>query len=692
MSVSVAIGDRSLALVLTLPEYGMPEIVAFGSGADGAEGLGERASRTNGMDQAVASAVILPVGGMGFFGWPAIAGHRGGQDFVIQFSSWAVERTTHQCALFAEDKVAGLAIEIRLSICNAVMTSAVVLTNRGDGVFTLDRCMAGSMVFPEGHAYLTNFTGMWGREFQLRREPVPAGLWLRENRRGRSSHDCPPSLIVASPDASLAMHFGWSGNFLLAVDRLDDGRRLVHAGELFEPGEMRLGPNESYASPTVYFAPDLSDLRAFARASMAWPGGKMGARPVTLNTWEGTYFNHRLPQLLAQVDVAADVGIERFVLDDGWFGRRDSDASSLGDWIVDRRKYPQGLQELADRVRARGMEFGLWFEPEMVSPDSDLFRTHPDWVLKVEGRRQLLSRHQLVLDLTRPHVSHYLFERLAEILSETAIDYIKWDMNRDLTHVGGSDGRAATSRQTHAVYALMDRMRAAYPHVEIESCASGGGRADYGVLTRTHRLWTSDCTDPLDRLEIQRGARMFFPPEILGAHVSASPNHQTHRQHTLAFRAIVALAYHFGVELDLLTLQPTERAELKDWIALHKRLRPILHAGHGQFHLEPFDGRYAWGAVGKTGLVVIIAQGPTMMTEQPPPLRLPVEYVAEGRWRIIGTHPLTPDFIRISSAQMRLLAGEITFLSQTLTRTGLSLPMLRPQSGLVLEIERVAGH
>jgi alpha-galactosidase len=691
MSAHVVIGDRNLALALNLPEYGMPEILAFGIDAYGVEALAERASRINGMDRSVASAVLLPVGGMGFFGWPAIAGHRAGQDFVIEFSGWSAERTHDQCVLLAEDKIAGLGIEIRLSIRKAVMTSIVTLSNRGASVFTLDRCMAGSMVFPEGQAHLTSFSGMWGREFRLSRELLSTGIWLRENRRGRSSHDCPPSLIVDAPGVSLAVHLGWSGNSQLAVDRLDDGRRLIHAGELFEPGEMCLAQGESYESPTVYFAPALSDLRAFALSSTTWPGGKMRARPVTFNSWEGTYFDHRLAQLMAQVDVAAELGIERFVLDDGWFGNRDSDASSLGDWMVDRRKYPQGLQPLADRVRARGMEFGLWFEPEMVNPDSDLYRAHPDWVLRIKGRAQLPSRQQLVLDVSRPQVSQYLFERLDEALREIAIDYIKWDMNRDLTHAGGRDGRAATSRQTRAVYALIDRVRAAYPHIEIESCASGGGRADYGVLSRTHRLWTSDCTDPLDRLEIQRGARMFFPPEILGAHVSASPNHQTHRQHSLAFRAIVALAYHFGVEMDLLLLDPSERAELKYWIALHKRLRPILHASRGQFHLEPLDGRYVWGAAGNNALVVVVAQGATMIAEQPPPLRLPAALVAEGRWRIVGCHPARPDFTRISSAQLRLLAGGISFLSQTLTHAGLPLPMLRPQNGIVLEFERVAG-
>ncbi len=287
-------------------------------------------------------------------------------------------------------------------------------------------------------------------------------------------------------------------------------------------------------------------------------------------------------------------------------------------------------------------------------------------------------------------MSDYLFQRIDAVLKNHAISYIKWDMNRDLTHAGDRTGRAATARQTRAVYALMDRVRATHPMVEIESCASGGGRADYGALARTHRIWTSDCTDALERLEIQRGARMFFPPEILGSHISASPNHQTHRRHTLGFRAVVALAYHMGVELNPLTLPDSERKQLAHWIALHKRLRPVLHGG-AAFHNDPVDGRYVWGAIGERRSVVIAAQGPQMMAEQAPPLVLRGIERRAGRWRIAACHPKRPDFIRITPEQQKLLDGEITFSHAALTDYGLPLPMLRPESGLVLELEPVEG-
>ena len=691
MMKSVTIGDDALALALSIPAEGMPEILAFGAAVEGAASVAERARRVNGMDVAGPNAPLLPTGGLGYFGLPAIQGHRDGRDGVLDFADWQVEQDGARCRLSARDGRAGLAIAIELAIANGALSSAVTLTNLAEGVFTLDRCAAGSMMFPEGEATLTSFVGMWGREFQMTREPMSARLWLQESRRGRTSHDRSPSLILSSREGSLAAHLGWSGNHWIAVDTLDDGRRLVHVGELFEPGEIRLAQGDSYESPKGYFAPTANALRDNLRTLLTWPEGNMKPRPVTLNTWEGNYFDHKLPSLIAQAEAAAALGIERFVLDDGWFGMRDDETAALGDWFVDKRKYPDGLKPLADRVHALGMEFGLWFEPEMVNPNSDLYRAHPDWALQLRGGRAPLSRSQLVLDLTRKEVADAIFEAMHKVMSETPIDCIKWDMNRDLAPPVGADGRAVTARQTRAVYALMDRIRTAHPNVEIESCASGGGRVDYGVLTRTHRFWASDCTDALERLEIQRGARLFFPPELIGAHISASPNHQTHRRLSLDFRVLVAMAYHLGVEMDPRTLSDAERASLGDWIALHKRLRPLLHSAHGQFHLEPHDGRYVWGAACADTIVAIVAQGPQMILEQPAPLRLPTDLIGDGRWRIALCAPVAPDFVRVSDGQRLLLSGARTFDSSVLKVVGLPLPMLRPESGFMLEIHRVKG-
>jgi alpha-galactosidase len=691
MSDIVTVGSGNFALSLRLPENGMPEFLAFGRPPVAADPLFEieRSSRINGMDVAVPSAVLLPTGGMGFFGWPAIAGHRAGRDFILAFSGWSAGRNGAQTVLSASDQVARIGIAITLTDhASGVLSIATRLSNLGDTDYQLDRCMAASFLAPSGETTITSFTGSWGREFQTRRETLGNGLWMQENRRGRTSHDRLPMLFVETDDQRFGVTLGWSGNHQIAIDRTDDGQRLVHLGELFEPGELILAPGESYQSPTAYAGPHSEAFHAFVRTELVqWPGGSMSPRPVTLNTWEGNYFDHQLDSLKAQATAAAALGIERFVLDDGWFGKRDDDTTSLGDWDIDPRKYPDGLKPLVDHVTGLGMQFGIWFEPEMVNPLSDLFTAHPDWALQVEGRPLLASRNQLVLDLTRRDVSDYLFSKIDAVLGGHSVSYVKWDMNRDLTHSGGRDGKAKTAAQTRAVYALMDRVRAAHPDVEIESCASGGGRIDYGALARTYRVWTSDCTDALERLEIQRGASLFVPPEILGSHISADPNHQTNRRHSLSFRALMAMAYHFGVELNPLELSGKERAELALYIETHKRLRPLLHGPGANFRLEPIDGRYVWGAASAEKIVIIVAQGPQMVGEQPSPLRLPEQITRfGGTWRIETVLPEEPDFIRLSDGQKRLLSGEIAFDLANTGLAGLPLPMLRPESVLLLEL------
>ncbi|MCJ8510161.1 alpha-galactosidase [Rhizobium lemnae] len=696
MNTTVNIGSPEFGLSLRLPALGMPEILSFGVGRLQPDALFEidRSSRINGMDVAVPSSVLLPTGGMGYFGWPAISGHRQGRDFIAQFGNWVVDETGQTTILTGRDDVAKLALTISLSAYpSGIIAISTTLTNLGNDAYQLNRCMAGTFPVAWPDVDVATFTGMWGREFQIRREPLGTGIWSQESRRGRTSHDRFPMLYLEGNGQRFGVALGWSGGHQIVIDRTDDGQRLVHLGELFEAGEVILKPGESYHSPWAYAGPDPEAFHAFVRWELLnWPEGKMQPRPVTLNTWEGNYFDHHLQSLKDQATAAAQIGIERFVLDDGWFGKRDDDTTSLGDWDIDPRKYPEGLKPLVDHVTGLGMQFGIWFEPEMVNPVSRLFEAHPDWALQVEGRPHLLSRNQLVLDLTRHEVTEYLFEKIDAVLSNHAVSYIKWDMNRDLTHAGGRDGRAAISAQTRAVYALMDRIRQAHPDVEIESCASGGGRIDYGVLARTHRVWTSDCTDALERLEIQRGASLFIPPEILGSHISASPNHQTGRRHSLSFRALVAMAYHLGVELNPLELSEEEKFELSVYISEYKRLRDLLHAPGANFQLEPQDGRYVWGASNARKIVLFIAQGPQMVGEQPAPLRLPEKLGSVGgKWRIRKHLPAEPDFIRMSDGQRRLMAGEISFDLRNAVLGGLPLPMLRPESALMLELERQEG-
>ncbi len=695
MSQQVTLAGAGVALALHLPDCGMPQVLYFGRSNAAPQKRLLRAGRSTGMgagiDVDVPSSVLLPTGSMGFFGWPAILGHRDGVDHTLEFSKWAAVLDGPSLTLAGQDSGSNISLTIRLKLSHGVLSSSVVLKNTGQSPYVIDRCMAGSMIASAGPATVTGFHGNWGREFQTSIDQLGQALWLKENRRGRTSHDKFPALILNTGDETLVMHLAWSGSSVLAIDPLDDGRRLVHAGELFEPGEMRLSSSEVYQSPEVYFGFKTDDFRALLRHEiLQWPTGRMLPRPVTLNTWEGNYFDHQIDSLKAQARAAATLGIERFVLDDGWFGRRDDDTSSLGDWFVDKRKYPDGLKPLVDHVISLGMEFGIWFEPEMVNPNSDLFRKHPEWLLQVKGRAKPLSRSQLVLDLTQKAVTDYVFDRIDDVLKSCAVSYIKWDMNRDMMHAASIGGHAVVSKQTHALYALLERVHLAHPTVEIETCASGGGRIDYGILRYTQRIWTSDCTDALERIDIQRGASLFIPPEILGSHISAVPNHQTHRVHTLAFRATVALAYHMGVELNPLDLDDTARVELKYWIDLHKRLRPWLHGGVGEFHLAPLDGFSAWGVVTPDKIIIIMAQATYMKAEQAPPLR--IAHTLSGQWRVAAVHPATITHRRVSEDQKNLLDGTDTFDIRCLAQGGLALPVLHPESAIVIELEPAKGN
>ncbi len=704
------LGER---LVLALPEPGMPIIVSAFSAAGfsdaGLNDLLHRAGRVNGMDVAVPSAVYLPSGGHGTFGWPAIAGHRSGKNFTFHPAGWKVSGSAgSELTLAATDSSAELAITLHFKL-SSVLVMHTEIKNLGATEYFLDRCMAGTILVPGTPKNYVGFRGSWGREFHECREPASRKLWIQENRRGRTSHDRFPAVAIESQatvgaQGVHAMHVGWSGNHVIAIDPTDDGRVLLHGGELFEPGEMILPPGATYTSPKVYAADgahgDAFDLwpkfHAAVRADVVtWPGGKMRPRPVTLNTWEGNYCDHRIDALKAQATAAARLGIERFVLDDGWFGLRDDDTSSLGDWVIDRRKYPDGLGPLVDHVVSLGMEFGIWFEPEMVNRNSDLYRKHPDWILKIEGQPLLESRHQMVMDITHPEVSDYLFKSMDDLLRAYEIAYLKWDMNRDITHAGDAQGRAAVSRQTHAVYALMARVRKAHPDLEIESCASGGGRADYGALRHTHRVWVSDCTDALERLSIQQGARRFLPPEVMGCHIAASPNHQTHRKHTLAFRAIVAFFGHLGVELNPLELSDAERQELAMWIELHKSLRSILHDPAASIIDYPVvDGRHVFGVVLRNDethdehLIVAIAQSVQTLQEQPQPLTLPVRW-PESHYTVKLLGPMPPPFVRHHPQQLAVLSGETTVAGGLLKNFGLNIPQIYPESAILLEIKTV---
>jgi alpha-galactosidase len=405
--------------------------------------------------------------------------------------------------------------------------------------------------------------------------------------------------------------------------------------------------------------------------------------------WEAVYFDHRLDRLLALADAAAEVGVERFVLDDGWFRHRRDDHAGLGDWYVDEQVWPQGLTPLAEGVTGRGMQFGLWFEPEMVNRDSDLARAHPEWVLGASSGLPGEHRYQQVLDLGQQGAWDYLLERIDSILSEYPISYVKWDHNRSLVAASTVGGRAGVHRQTEALYRLLEELKRRHPGLEIESCASGGGRIDLGILERTDRVWVSDCNDALERQGIQRWTEVLLTPELMGQHVGPTRSHTTERTHDLEFRAATAFFGHFGIEWDITQATPEERAELAAWIELHKRLRPLLHGGEVVRVDSPDPARLVHGVVATDGSAAAYAvvQLAASRTESSGPVPLPgLEPDTAYRVRIANPQPWPGRLERASLP----LSGEdgVVATGRVLAAVGVGVPSLHPEHAWVLELTR----
>jgi len=523
--------------------------------------------------------------------------HREGLDWAPDLRVVEVRQDApDQLELRCEDQRCKIATTHRFALDpqTGMLTASTEVENLDHSTLQLDWCASLCLPVDDRLNRFLSFTGRWANEFQLEEVPAFHGSMVRENRAGRTSHSSYPGALLAAQctteqtGPAMGLHLAWSGNHRLRVDRHPDGRSFAMIGELGFPGEFRLAAGEAYRSPDCLVAFSCDGLNGVSHKfhdhlldKVLDPRTHSKPRPVHFNTWEAVYFGHDEKTLIELAEAAADVGVERFVLDDGWFGGRRSDAAGLGDWWVSSQVYPDGLHPLVNCVRELGMEFGLWFEPEMVNPDSDLYRNHPDWVLGVEGVEPIASRNQLVLDLTREEVRDYLFAKIDALVNEYNIDYIKWDMNRDIQHPG-SAGRAVAGKQTRAVYALINALRKAHPTLEIESCSSGGARADFGILAYTDRVWTSDNNDTRARQSVQRGASHFLPLRVVGSHVGPKRCHITGRKFSMAFRVASAVFGHMGLEVDLRRENERDLATLKAGIELYKRHRNLIHGG--RFH------------------------------------------------------------------------------------------------------------
>ncbi|KRB36664.1 alpha-galactosidase [Microbacterium sp. Root180] len=589
--------------------------------------------------------------------------------------------------LVAETEWADAVITTRLELtAQGVLLASQAVRNVGDSALTLTSAGVALPV-PDRAREVLDFSGRWAGERRPQRAVPGHGVWLRETRHGRGGHDDPFLMVAGTPGFGFgagevwSTHLAWSGDVRLWFERTDVGPTVLGAGERISA--VTLMPGEEYAAPTVVATWSGAGLDGLSDRLHPWVRSWSTIdrpRPVTLNTWEAVYFEHSLDRLAPLIDRAAEVGVERFVLDDGWFLGRTDDRRALGDWTVDPVRWPGGLAPLVERVHARGMEFGLWVEPEMVSLDSELARQHPTWLLTDPD--SVTWRAQHVLDLSLPEVEQHLFAQLDALLAEYPIAYLKWDHNRDLLV---PDAGA----QVRALYRLIDRLRAAHPGVEIESCASGGGRVDLGILRRVDRVWTSDTNDPLMRQRIQRWTGIVIPPEYLGSHVGDARAHTTGRVAGLGFRLATALFGHAGIESDLTRVGPDDLEALRAWTAVHRAHRELLHTGRVVRADAASDAVVIHGVVAPDAGEALFSYAVLEAADAalPEPLRLPGLDPAR-RYRVEVVDVGAPA-AALEDAPPPWLASGVELPGAVLAAVGLAMPLLLPGNALVLHVAAV---
>ena len=598
----VRLTAAGVLLVVVLPAGRIPCIIHWGPSPEGEsvsdcsalETATRRPNASNGVAEFLRPAVV-PEAWTGFMGTPGLEGHRLGKAWTTRFVPTSVdvsEDAGHGGSIrcVAQDPEAGLELTMTVVLtARGLVQLAAAVTNIGDATYTVNQLNIALPV-PSRAGEVLDMAGRWAKERVPQRGPFRVGTWLREGRRGRTGQEAATVMVAGEPGfdfdrgAVWGVHVGISGDHRTYAERVFTGERLLGGGELLMPGEVELAPGESYQTPVLWAScgNGLDELaHRFHDELRSRDRHPRSPRPVVMNVWEAVYFDQDLDTIRNLADLAAEVGVERFVLDDGWFGARRNDTAGLGDWQIAEDVWGEGrFKALSDHVRSLGMEFGLWFEPEMVNLDSDLAREHPDWILQADGRMPMDYRHQQVLNLAIPEAFEYIRSAVVSLVREYDIAFIKWDHNRDLIEAGSTTtGRAGVHEQTLATYRLIDQIKDACPGLEIESCSSGGARVDLGILMRTDRVWASDCIDAHERQQIQRWTSQLLPLELIGSHVGADKAHTTGRRLDLSFRAMTALFGHFGIEWNLAEASEDERRELASWVELYKKYRRLLHTG-----------------------------------------------------------------------------------------------------------------
>ena len=510
------------------------------------------------------------------------------------------------------DELIGLKVILTYSIFENenVITRSARLVNEGATKLRVLRALSMSMDFDHFDYDLLSLSGSWARERHMVRRPLVHGTQSIESRRGASGHSENPFIALQGKKATensgevYGFSLVYSGNFIASAEVDQFGTTRVAMGINPFDFSWLLQPTEEFVTPEVVMVYSNKGLGEMSRTyhriyrnNLMKSKFKNSERPIVINNWEATYFDFNEDKIKEIAEQASELGIEMMVLDDGWFGKRDSDNCSLGDWYIDKKKLPNGLKGLTDAINSFGMKFGLWFEPEMISPDSDLYRAHPDWCLHVPDRHRSLARKQLILDYSRKDVREAVIDMLSKVLGSAQISYVKWDMNRNMSEIGSAlldkDQQQETAhRYMLGVYQVMDIITDRFPDILFESCSGGGGRFDPGILYYMPQNWTSDDTDAVERLKIQYGTSVVYPACSMTGHVSAVPNHQTGRSTSLSFRHSVAMASNFGYELDVTKFNEDEKQNIKEQVAIYKSVRRVVQYGDLYRLLSPFEGNY----------------------------------------------------------------------------------------------------
>ena len=590
------------------------------------------------------------------------------------------------------DSLSGAEVLLSYSVVegfDAIMRH-VCVKNTSDQPFSIEKVYSACVDFNRCDFDLIHFYGVWAAERSEDRKPLIRGISDIASKRGSSSHNHNPFIALCShdttEDAGEAYGFTlcYSGNFSakVEVDGFEQTRVLMGINP--EDFRWRLAPGETFTSPEavmVYSAEGLGEMsRRFhklIRKRICRGKYRDIRRPILINNWEATYFDFDTEKLLKIARAAAPLGIEMLVMDDGWFGKRNSDACSIGDWVVNEEKLPGGLSRLTDELKKLGMKFGLWFEPEIASFDSDIYRAHPDWVLHVAGRDRSVGRETAVLDFSRKEVVDHVFTMVSNILRSADISYVKWDFNRNLTEVGSAalsseQQKEVFHRYVLGVYDLAERLTSAFPDVLFEGCSGGGGRFDVGMLYYFPQIWTSDDTDAFERTRIQYGTSFLYPVSAMSAHVSASPNHQTHRAMPFSTRGDVATSGSFGYELDLSILSDKEKEQVKMQVERYKALHDTIANGDFYRLVSPFENpRFcAWESVSEDKSQAVLTYVVTRTT-------------IKGRY-FVRLKGLIPD------ARYREKASGKVYYGDTLMNAGLNLGNDLPDaSSAVLVFDRI---